>query len=112
MFSLILIIPFFHLYFLFFPLAAPPDLRGSIRSIDDILQMMYSPEHFASIDGEVSLLCFFITINSFFLINIMIFPFFYNYSPLPIASRLVHHELLFARGRLPQTPLAMINGLW
>ena len=76
MFSLILIIPFFHLYFLFFPLAAPPDLRGSIRSIDDILQMMYSPEHFASIDGEVSLLCFFITINSFFLINIMIFPLF------------------------------------
>jgi hypothetical protein len=38
--------------------AAPPDLRGAFRSVDDILQMMDSPQHFASIDGEVSLLCF------------------------------------------------------
>jgi hypothetical protein len=66
MFSLILIIPFFHLYFLFFPLAAPPDLRGAIRSIDDILQMMYSPQHFASIDGEVSLSCFLLPSTPFF----------------------------------------------
>jgi hypothetical protein len=64
MFSLILIIPIFYLYFLFFPLAAPSNLRGAFRSVDDILQMMDSqvltdsPQHSASIDGEVSLLCF------------------------------------------------------
>jgi hypothetical protein len=55
--------PFLFIFFIF-PVAAPPDLRGAFRSVDDILQMMDSqvltdsPQHSASIDGEVSLLCF------------------------------------------------------
>jgi hypothetical protein len=89
MFSLILIIPIIYLYFLFFPLAAPSDLRGAFRSVDDILQMMDSqvltdsPQHSASIDGEVSLLCFYYH-QLLFLINIMLF---FPFSTIPVPSQ-------------------------